>query len=38
MAKIVIPGADIAGQTAAAHLRRKPSKEHEVLVVSPNRN
>lgn len=38
MAKIVILGAGIAGHTAAAHLRRKLSKKHEVLVVSPNRN
>ncbi len=38
MAKIVIVGAGIAGHTAAAHLRRKLSTEHEVLVVSPNRN
>jgi sulfide:quinone oxidoreductase len=38
MAKISILGAGIAGHTAAAHLRRKLSKEHEVLVVSPNRN
>lgn len=38
MAKIVILGAGIAGHTAAAHLRRKLSKEHEVLVVSPNSN
>ena len=38
MAKIVVLGAGIAGHTAAAHLRRKLSKEHEVLVVSPNRN
>lgn len=38
MAKVVILGAGIAGHTAAAHLRRKLSKEHEVLVVSPNRN
>lgn len=38
MAKIVILGAGIAGHTAAAHLRRKLSDEHEVLVVSPNRN
>lgn len=38
MAKIVILGAGIAGHVAAAHLRRKLSKEHEVLVVSPNRN
>ena len=38
MAKIVVLGAGIAGHTAAAHLRRKLSKDHEVLVVSPNRN
>ena len=38
MAKIVVLGAGIAGHTAATHLRRKLSKEHEVLVVSPNSN
>ena len=38
MAKILILGAGIAGHTAASHLRRKLSKEHEVVVVSPNRN
>lgn len=38
MAKIVILGAGIAGHGAAGHLRRKLSKNHEVLVVSPNRN
>ena len=38
MTKIVILGAGIAGHTAAGHLRRKLSKEHEVLVISPNRN
>ena len=38
MSKIVILGAGIAGHTAAAHLRRKLGREHEVLVVSPNRN
>ena len=38
MAKILILGAGIAGHTAASHLRRKLSKEHEVIVVSPNRN
>ena len=38
MAKIVVLGAGIAGHTAAAHLRRKLGKEHEVLVVSPNTN
>ena len=38
MSKIVILGAGIAGHTAASHLRRKLSGEHEILVVSPNRN
>lgn len=38
MSKILILGAGIAGHTAAAHLRRKLSNDHEVLVVSPNRN
>lgn len=38
MAKIVVLGAGISGHTAAAHLRRKLSKKHEVLVVSPNSN
>lgn len=38
MSKIVVLGAGIAGHVAAAHLRRKLSKEHEVLVVSPNSN
>ena len=38
MSKIVILGAGISGHVAAAHLRRKLSKQHEVLVVSPNSN
>ena len=38
MSKIVILGAGISGHVAAAHLRRKLSKEHEVLVLSPNSN
>jgi sulfide:quinone oxidoreductase len=38
MSKVVILGAGIAGHTAAAHLRRKLSKEHEIIVISPNRN
>jgi sulfide:quinone oxidoreductase len=38
MSKVVILGAGIAGHTAAAHLRRKLDKSHEVVVVSPNSN
>lgn len=38
MAKIVILGAGIAGHTAAGHLRRKLGSDHEILVISPNRN
>lgn len=38
MAKVVILGAGISGHVAASHLRRKLSKDHEVLVVSPNSN
>ncbi|MBE7629716.1 NAD(P)/FAD-dependent oxidoreductase [Tenacibaculum piscium] len=38
MAKIVILGAGISGHVAATHLRRKLSKEHEIVVVSPNSN
>ena len=38
MARIVVLGAGISGHVAASHLRRKLSKEHEVLVVSPNSN
>lgn len=38
MAKIVVLGAGISGHLAAAHLRRKLSKEHTVEVVSPNSN
>ncbi len=36
MAKIVVLGAGISGHTAAAHIRRKLSKNHEVVVVSPS--
>ncbi|OKL49558.1 sulfide:quinone reductase [Boudabousia liubingyangii] len=36
MADIVILGAGISGHTAALHLRRLLSKEHRVVVVSPN--
>ncbi|MCL5128300.1 NAD(P)/FAD-dependent oxidoreductase [Algibacter sp. L4_22] len=38
MSKIVILGAGISGHVAATHLRRKLSKKHEVVVVSPNGN
>ncbi len=38
MAKVLVLGAGISGHSAASHLRRKLSKEHEVLVVSPNHN
>ncbi|TYQ00065.1 sulfide-quinone oxidoreductase [Tenacibaculum adriaticum] len=38
MSKIVVLGAGISGHVAAAHLRRKLPKEHEVIVVSPNSN
>ncbi len=38
MSKIVVLGAGISGHVAATHLRRKLSKEHEVIVISPNSN
>ena len=38
MSKIVVLGAGISGHVAASHLRRKLSKVHEVVVVSPNSN
>ncbi len=37
MARVVILGAGVSGHTAALHLRRRLSKEHDVVVVSPNR-
>jgi sulfide:quinone oxidoreductase len=36
MAKVVVLGAGISGHTAAAHIRRKLGKIHEVVVVSPS--
>jgi len=36
MAKVLVLGAGISGHTAAAHLRRKLSRKHEVIVVSPS--
>lgn len=38
MATILILGAGISGHVAASHLRRKLSKDHKVVVVSPNSN
>lgn len=38
MSRILILGAGIAGHVAASHLRRKLSKEHQVIVMSPNGN
>ena len=38
MSRIVVLGAGISGHVAASHLRRKLSKQHEVVVVSPNSN
>jgi sulfide:quinone oxidoreductase len=38
MSKVVVLGAGISGHVAATHLRRKLSKQHEVVVVSPNSN
>lgn len=37
MARVVILGAGISGHTAALVLRRRLSRQHEVLVVTPNR-
>lgn len=36
MARLVILGAGIAGQTAALHANRRLSSKHEVVVISPN--
>ncbi len=36
MATIVVLGAGIAGHTAAAFIRKKLSKKHQVVVVAPN--
>lgn len=37
MARVVVLGAGVAGHTAALILRRKLSRAHEVVVVTPNR-
>ncbi|WP_367328652.1 NAD(P)/FAD-dependent oxidoreductase, partial [Lentimicrobium sp.] len=36
MARVVVLGAGIAGHTAAAFLRKKLSKNHQVIVVAPS--
>jgi len=36
MSKVVVLGAGISGHTAAAFLKKKLGKKHEVVVVSPN--
>ena len=38
MAKVVVLGAGISGHTAISYLRKDLSKEHEVVIVSPNSN
>jgi sulfide:quinone oxidoreductase len=36
MARLLILGAGIAGQTAALHAKKRLGNKHEVVVVSPN--
>ncbi len=36
MARLLILGSGIAGQTAALHAKRKVGKRHEIVVISPN--
>ena len=36
MSRVIVLGAGISGHTAAAHIRRKLGKKHEVVVVSPS--
>jgi sulfide:quinone oxidoreductase len=36
MARVVVLGAGISGHTAASHIRRKLSRDHEVIVISPS--
>ena len=38
MARVVVLGAGVSGHTAASYLRKNLSKEHDVIVVSPNSN
>jgi len=37
MAKVVVLGSGFAGQTAVLNLRKNLSKEHEVVVITPNK-
>ncbi|GJQ62837.1 MAG: sulfide:quinone reductase [Melioribacteraceae bacterium] len=36
MARLVILGAGISGQTAALHAKKRVGKRHEIIVISPN--
>ena len=36
MSKVVVLGAGISGHTAAAHIRRKLGRSHEVIMISPS--
>jgi len=38
MAKVVVLGAGVSGHTAVSYLRKYLSKEHEIVMVSPNSN
>lgn len=38
MAKVVVLGAGVSGHTAISYLRKNLSKEHEVVMISPNSN
>jgi sulfide:quinone oxidoreductase len=38
MAKVVVLGAGVSGHTAVSYLRRNLSKDHEIVMVSPNSN
>lgn len=38
MARLVILGGGVAGQTAALHARRKLGRAHDVVVITPNSN
>ena len=38
MVRVVVLGAGVSGHTAASYLRKNLSKEHDVIVVSPNSN